>query len=250
MLKIIVAIICNLITALVVICGILTSSKGGWRVALAKLTLTLGAGVGVYFLTPYISNKLWCIEGVSALANQLSISQATVNSCIFFVTFLLTYAFVCILCTFIKHILVRSVRKLTTDNKARLKRAKSINPKAERASKRQLWRELNNEFKARNKWYKRLIAVLMGLVTHCLVVFVLLLPINYIAKDLNKVSNNQYSYIDEGYAYTLNGVVGDGIMDWVISAPVSTSDDSVEDVPSEEPTDGDVVDTPSEETVE
>ena len=58
MAEIIVAIICNLIASLVLVSGVLTSLKCGWKVALTKFLLVGGGAVGTFFLTPVLSNKL------------------------------------------------------------------------------------------------------------------------------------------------------------------------------------------------
>ena len=73
MAEIIVAIICNLIAALVLVSGVLTSLKCGWKVALTKFLLVGGGAVGTFFLTPILSNKLLGITyGDIALKTVLS----------------------------------------------------------------------------------------------------------------------------------------------------------------------------------
>ena len=58
MTEIIVAIICNLLAALVLVSGILTSLKCGWKVSLTKFIMVICGAVGTYFLTPVLSGLL------------------------------------------------------------------------------------------------------------------------------------------------------------------------------------------------
>lgn len=249
MTEILVAIACNLVATLILVSGIFTSLRSGWKVALTRLILTLGSVVGTYFLTPFLSDKIWSVNGVATLSTELGISQVTLSSCLFLVAFLLFYAVNCIICSFVKHALIKGMQKSSSENRAKIKRAKSINPKAERAARRTIWRELKTEYKASNKWWKKVLSVLMGLVVYASLIFTVLLPVNYIFKDMD---NNEK--LVAGYQYTLNGVIGEDVMDEIVSAPTTNVEEqesseeisSEEEQPSEEPS---VEETPAPEGI-
>ena len=218
--EILVAIICNLVAGLILISGVLTSLRCGWKVSLIKLFLTLGAGVGTFFLSPFLSDKLWWeVKGLSTLAAELGISQVTINSCIFLILFLLFFGLVSIICSIVKHSLIKNMQRSVSENRAKIKRAKSINPRAEKAARRTIWKELKNEYKSANGGFKKVISSFVGLIIYVLVGFTMLLPLNYIATDLNKANDNKYEYLEKGYEYTLNGVLGDEVLDFIVTAP-------------------------------
>ena len=58
MMNIIIAIVCNLIVALILVGGILSTLRAGIRVSGLRLLFTLIACVGAFFLTPAISNPI------------------------------------------------------------------------------------------------------------------------------------------------------------------------------------------------
>ena len=52
MANVIVAVACNLVAVLILFSGLFSALRIGWKVSLTKFILTLGGGVGAYFLTP------------------------------------------------------------------------------------------------------------------------------------------------------------------------------------------------------
>lgn len=212
MADIIVAIICNLIVTLILVSGVLSAISNGVRVTLVKLGMTIIGGVGAYFLTPVISGLLYKVEGVIDLLKLLNISYGTINSCIFLVWFLLFYAITIFVCNIIRHRLIKSLRDKKL-NKLKMRRARSINPQAERLAERAEWRSLKIKYAKGRKWYHRLLAGFVGGVVAIIVGFIVLMPYGYIAKDINHKGDKPY--VEKGYEYTLNGLVGEKVFDFL-----------------------------------
>lgn len=264
--NIIVAIACNLVAALILFSGIFSATRNGWKVSLTKFILTLGGGVGAYFLTPVISNKLYAVEKVPSLLNELHISVGTANSCLFLLWFLLFYAIILMVCNIVKHCLIKKLQE-KSENRAKMRRARSINPKAEKVARRTAWKALKAQYRAKNRWWKRLISGFIGAIVATVVGIVVLVPYKYIAADINH--NGDKAYLEEGYDYTLNGLIDDKIefefFDWLIhnkeeieelpegneETPEVTPDEEVTpDVGGEEVTPEVTPDTESEGNVE
>ena len=145
MANILVAIICNFVAVLILFSGIFNAVTNNWRIALSKFIIMIAGGIGCYFAVPALSNILLGIAvestTVSAIFNNLGVSLLTINSLIFTVLFLVWYAIDLMICNIIKHCLIKSYRN-KSENKAKMKRAKSINPKAEKLARRAEWREM------------------------------------------------------------------------------------------------------------
>lgn len=227
-----VAIVFNLIAALVLVSGVLTSIKCGWKVALTKFLLVGVGAVVTFFLTPVLSDKLLGIThsevALKAVLSNYNISQPTVNSIIFLALFLTFYGLTLIVCKIVKHCLIKSMHKKVTVNKAKIRRARSINPKAERAARRTAWREMKMEYNSTNNFWKRLLSLVLHTAVSVALGIVLLMPFGYIAKDMNH--NGDKEFLEKGYEYTLNGIIGDKFSDWAIHAEY----EEVKEEPSEE----------------
>ena len=232
MAEIIVAIICNLIVALVLVSGVLTSLKCGWKVALTKFLLVGGGAVGTFFLTPVLSDKLLGITHsevtLEAVLSNYNISQPTVNSIIFLALFLAFYGLALIVCKIVRHCLIKSMHKKATVNKAKIRRARSINPRAERAARRTAWREMKMEYNSTNNFWKRLLSLVLHTAVSVALGIVLLMPFGYIAKDMNH--NGDKAFLEKGYDYTLNSIIGDKFSDWAVHA----EHEEVKEEPNEE----------------
>lgn len=215
--NIIVAIACNLVAALILFSGIFSGIRNGWKVSLTKFILTLGGGIGAYFLTPVISDKLYAVEKVPSLLNELHISVGSINSCLFLLWFLLFYAIILMVCNIVKHCLIKSLQEKAI-NKAKMKRARSINPRAEKIAKRSAWRALRAQYAAKNRWWKKLISGFLAAMVAVIVGIVVLVPYKYITADINHTGDKQY--LEDGYNYTLNGLIDDKIefefFDWLV----------------------------------
>lgn len=234
MAQIITAVICNLIAALILVGGILSSLKCGWKVSLTKFILTGCSYVATFFLAPYLANKLLGIEALEVSLGKVletyHISQATVSSCLFLLIFLVLYLVVSIICSIEKHCLIKGMRKRATINRAKIRRAKSINPEAERAAKRTAWKEMKASYYSTNNFWKRLASLLMGIAVAVSVGIVVIIPFGYVAKDMNY--NGSKEYLVKGYEKTLPGLIGDKFTDWVIRAEKEEA--PADEQPSEE----------------
>ena len=235
--EIIVAIICNLVAALVLICGLLSSTKSGWRVSLSRLVFVLAGAVGTYFLTPVVSSKVLGLtytvgEEQITLASMLStnynISEVTVKSCVFLLIFLAFVGLSNFVCSIIRALLIRKMRRGLSENRAKIKRARSINPKAEKAARRAIKRSLVTSYIKSNSRWKRFACFVMEAIVSLVIGVAILMPYGYIAKDINH--NGDKAFLVKGYEYTLNGVLDNaGIIDWVMKEKEDES--IVEDAP-------------------
>lgn len=232
MVDILVAIGFNLIAVLILVSGIFSALKNGVRVSLVKFILTLGAGVGCYFLIPTLVDKITPITvngtTLGTIFSELGISIGTISSIVFTLCFLAFYAFILIICNIVRHALIKKLRNKNV-NKAKMARAKSINSRAEKAARKSEWKSLKFKFKENRKWYHKVIAIILGAIVAVVVGFVTLLPIGYIGNDL------EADTVRNGYKYTLNGVICDGIEDFDFG-------DWVLHIEGEEPTHGPVAD--------
>ena len=65
--SIIVAVACNLVAFLIILSGVLTAKRDGFRVTLIKFVLSLGGLVGAFFCTPLVSSALYAVDKVPEL---------------------------------------------------------------------------------------------------------------------------------------------------------------------------------------
>lgn len=229
MANIIVAVACNLVAVFILISGIFSAIRDGWKVSLTKLFLVIGGGVGTYFLTPVASDKFYTIEGVETVLNKVGggISVGTINSCIFLILFMLFYAVILMICSIVRHCIIKKLRNKKL-NKLKMKRAKSINPHAERMAARAEWKALKAKYREQRRWYHSLISGFIGSIVAVVVGFVVLMPYRYIAKDINYKGDKEY--LTKGYEYTLNGIIPDKVSDFLVHAEVEAKEDEVPEV--------------------
>ena len=257
--NIIVAVGCNLVAVMILVSGIFSGIKNGWKVSLVKLFLSVGSFFGSYFLTPTLSDKLLGIAvegrtlGSIIIPNYLSLGS--VNSVLFTLIFLAFYALTLFICKIVKICLVNSLKD-KKENKAKMIRAKSINPKAERMARRAAKKQLKLAYQQmKNKFWSRFFGCFIGIIVSVAVGIVTLMPFGYIAKLMNK--NGDKTYLENGYEYTLNGLIPESVFDWTIHNKVDVKDKPVvdEETPEEEPGvvipgDGAESETPETETPE
>ena len=157
------------------------------------------------------------------MVNDLQISIASINAVLYTLMFIVCYAINSIICNIIRYRMIRAY-KTNNINNAKLKRAKSINPKAEKLAKKAMYREMHQAYAKDNKWYKRLVAGFFGAIIGVAVSLVVLMPFGYIGKDINKAQANKAEYLETGFDYTLNGIIDDKIefkfFDWLVSAEI------------------------------
>lgn len=135
-------------------------------------------------------------------------SLTLINSIIYLIIFVVFYFIGSLICKLIKHSFIKGIRGRSA-NKARIKRAKSINPKAERAARRSEFKQMRLEYRASLKWWRRLISCFIGIISASIVGFVVLIPVGQIFKFMNREGNRPY--LEEGYKYTTNGLIEDKV---------------------------------------
>lgn len=211
--EILVAVACNLIAFLILISGIFTAKSNGIRVTLVKFFGVVGALVGIYFLTPVVSDALFGINGVSTFVKDvIGASVGTVNSCIFFLLFIFAYLIIAIICSIVKHCLMKKLQDKKA-NKIKMKRAKSINPKAERMVKKAEWKAVKAKWAENNRWYYQILSCFVGAIIAVVIGIVTLMPYEFIAKDINHDGSKEY--LIKGFEYTLNDQIPDSFFDSV-----------------------------------
>lgn len=216
----IIAITCNLIVALILISGILSTFRAGIRVSGLRLLFTIIACVGAFFLTPAISKPILGLTVQAAteeiptillsdiLIDKVGMSLTLINSIIYLIIFIIFYFIGSLVCKVFKHSFIRGIREKSA-NRARIRRAKSINPKAERAARRSEFKQMRLEYRASLKWWRRLISCFLGAISAFIVGFVVLIPVGQVFKFMNREGNR--SYLEEGYKYTINGLIEDKV---------------------------------------
>lgn len=210
--NIIVAVACNLIAVLILLSGIFTAKSNGLIVTLVKFFIAVGGLVGAYFLTPVLSDLICGVDKVPELISYVGASMGSINSCIFLLVFMVFYGIDAIICSIVKHSLIKKMQGKKI-NQAKVKRAKSINPRAERLARKAEWKKAKQAYRASNRWYKRLISHLLALILSVTVGIVVLMPFGFIGRDISTVSTDK-TYLVDGFEYTLNGVIPDSVFDW------------------------------------
>jgi hypothetical protein len=233
MADIVVAVVCNLVAVLFLVSGIFSAISNGVKVTFVKLFLTAGGGVGAYFLTPVASDKIYAVKGVETALGEIGggISMGTVNSCLFLAIFMIFYAFSLFVCNVVRHCLIKKLRSKKL-NKLKMKRARSINPRAEKMAKKAEWKALKSKYKENRKWYHRFFSGLIGAIIAVAVGFVVLMPYGYFVKDFNYRGNR--NYLEKGYEYTLNGVIGSEVADKIIHLETKEETPENEEAPEME----------------
>jgi hypothetical protein len=239
MANIIVAVICNVIAAFVLLGCIFSTLRSGIAVSGLKLALAIGGGVAAFFLTPVFSGLITgvAVESTTlgAIINNLGISLGTIKSVIFLLVFMAIYLINLVICSIVKHYKIKALRN-KKQNVAKIKRARSINPRAERAAKKSVWKALKAEYNAKNIWWKRLISGILGGIVGLVLGFVILMPYGYIAKDIVS-ANAEREYLIAGYEYTINGVIGSNVSDWILhnkeEATEELPEEPIEETPAE-----------------
>ena len=136
--NIIVAVVCNLIAVMILVSGIFSGIKNGWKISMLKLGLTAGCLVGTYFLTTVVSDTILniTIEEITlgSLIVPTYLSLGSINSVIFMSIFLAFHAVNCLTCTIVRVCAINKLKNVR-ENKVKMIRAKSINPRAERMAR-------------------------------------------------------------------------------------------------------------------
>ena len=216
--NIIVAVLCNLVAAMIVVSGIFSGIKNGWKVSLVKLFLTVGSFFGAYFLTPVLISKLLGIAVDKVTLGSLIVPRylttGSINSIIFLLVFVAFYALTLFICHIVRACLINKLKD-KQENKIKMIRAKSINPKAERMARRAAKKQLVSDYnQVKNRFLSKFFGCIIGLVIAAAVSLITLMPYGYIVKLINK--DGKKPYLEKGYEYTLNGIIPEKVFDWTI----------------------------------
>lgn len=227
-----VAVVCNVVAFMILFCGIFSGIKNGWKVSLIKLVLSVGSFFGAHFLTTTVSDKLLNITVETTTLGSLIIpkylSLGSVNSFIFLALFLIFYMITIFVCKIVRACLINSLKD-RKQNKIKMIRAKSINPKAERMARRAAKKELKREYnQLKNRFWSRFFGCIIGIIISACVSIIVLMPFGYAAPLMNRYGDK--AYLEVGYKYTLNSLIPQSVYDWTINNDVSSEDNpSVEE---------------------
>ena len=194
MMEIVLPIIMNLVLLAIVICGVCVGKKNGVRLECLKWILILGDLVGTYFLTPIVKDLLFKIEIVNTYAS--GVSSQLISSFVFLLVFLIIYVLICLVCLIVKKITLYN--KITGINGARRSKIVGMSRKETRELRRE-YKKTRKELKSKKELRKvsQAFGIVFGILTSFIVCLVVMLPIKYIAKETDKVTeveivNNAY----------------------------------------------------------
>lgn len=193
-------IITNLIIALIITAGVFVGKNNGWKIELGKLFFSCGAAVGAYFLAPVITNALISIDGIAQIANTVNLGIVALNSLMVTASFLIFYGLISLTALIIKINVDRIKHKGM--NIAKVKRARGIDRKTDRALRKQEKKlaKMQKELKKQSKVSKAF-GIIFGIILSIIVAFSIVLPTKYIFKGIANEQPNLQE-IEKGYEYT------------------------------------------------
>ena len=206
MLNILLPIILNIVLVSVVIAELFVSRKQGWRLALTKLILTLGAGVGSWFLAPTLATELSKIEFIANL------HLVGFNYVVFALSTLVEFILISIVCAIISR--SRKFEKQEGFNTAKVKRAKSTDRRLERRLRKEerRARKLDRKLRKLGKGSKVAGAVL-GVMTGILLSGLVYIPVRAGLTYLKEITTQEY--FESAYKYTAFGQLEEIVIDFV-----------------------------------
>lgn len=213
--NIILPIISNALIVLAIVLGVFVGIKNEWKLSLTKLILTLGIGVGLYFLNPTLVNLLSNISFIDKLVTNNILTLVTLKSCVFALSFFILFGLMSLI-----FILIRrhrnEVRVLKAQNGILIKRAKAVNKETEKIMRREAKLSRKLERKRLTKKHKkaRLFGALLEVLIAIIAIFVIFIPVKALVKnELKDVAN-----IENAYTYTAIGQLDEGtnIINFVI----------------------------------
>lgn len=193
-------IITNTLIALIIVAGIFVGKRNGWKLQLSKLIFVCAGAVGAYFLTPVISNLLLKIEVVSQITTNISCGLAALNSLTLAIMFLLIYSLISIIILIIR-VNIEKAKQIGI-NAAKVKRARGIDRKTDRALRKQE-REIAKMQKKMCKQNKgsQAFGIIFGILIAIIVAFAVIMPTKYIFKAVKEVQP-EIEQIEAGYEFT------------------------------------------------
>lgn len=183
-------IIINLLMLGIVLGCVFNAKSNGWKIELSKLILSLGALVGIYFLSPIITNALIHIlipnenQFNDLLINTPYIISA-INSLIIFILFMISYLLISII---IKTINNRIIKNKYNLNYIRVKKNRKLN----RQNKREYKRQIKQMYKVSIN--SQIFAIIFGFISALVITFLLCMPVNYLFKQYTNVEAPALEY--------------------------------------------------------
>lgn len=202
--NIILPICANLVILALLITGIFVGKRNGFKYEFIKFIILSASIVGLFFLSPVITNLLFKLDFINTLASQVSYLSQAFNSIIFLILFLITYMFICLIIRAIRH---HEIKKNALGvNVAKRTKVKGIDRKTSRQLKRDE-RRLNKQrefeiIKARSKKSK-VFGAIFGFIVAVIIGFIVFLPVKYASKSLADAQQNPS--IETVYEYTFYG---------------------------------------------
>ena len=209
--NILLPIISNALIALVLVLAIFIGKKNEWKLSLTKLILTLGIGVGIYFLNPILTKEISKITFIDNLLQAELVSKATLSSCIFALSFLILFGLMTLVLAIIRHHR-NEARYLKSQNMVLTKRAKALDKKTEKVMKKEdrKARKLKRKELARQHKKARVFGAMLEVLVSIIAVFVVFIPVKYIVKnELKEVQSIEtvYDYTPIGQLDKATGIV-------------------------------------------
>ena len=140
-------IVTNIIIAALLVCGIFVGKKNGWISQLVKIGVSCAAGVGIYFLTPVITNALCKIPAFVKLCVQIPSFGLALNSLLYLVLFMFVYGITCLICRLVR----KSKENKNKIKTVKVKRVKTKKTKADRKLARENKKLLRRQLREKRK---------------------------------------------------------------------------------------------------
>ena len=201
-------IITNIIIAALLVCGVFVGKKNGWVSQLVKLVVSCGAGVGIYFLSPVLTNFLCRIPFMTKIVTD-AIMYSALNSLIYVLLFVIVYALVSLVMRLIRKHKKREdkvkkvkVKKVKSKRVRKTKEERRLARENRRLIRKQKREEAKQKEKQKSK-VDKIVGAILGFVMALIIGFVVFMPIKYCFKSLDKAL--QLDQITTGYEYTPYG---------------------------------------------
>ena len=181
-------IISNLIIASILLIGIITGIKNGFKKELVKLIFLAPLAIGCYFLQPVITAELIKIEAISnifminATAELAAVGTSLLSSLVLLILFTLSY----ILSTILMHICT-TTKEDRLANRAAKASLKGLTRKETRLLKKEE-KQAAKLMRPKKKPASIIFGLLIGLIIATIFGFVIFTPIKYATKGISIIA--------------------------------------------------------------
>ena len=183
----------NILIALLLIVGVISGLKNGFKVQIIKFVLSLGALVGCYFLTPILCNLLLSIEAINVLVSSSTILTVSFTSMLFLIEFVLVYLLILLGIKLFKP----KEKTLLISTPIKLNNAKPL---------KNIVRKIN---RGKRSKLSNFFGVLFGLIIAFIFGYCLFIPVNNILTEIS--SDPELSTISTCYDNTIYGLIDNNI---------------------------------------